>query len=269
MTVHGYHDLRFESVREAFAELLAAGQTRGAALCGQVGGETVRDLWGGMADKDGQTPWHTDTLLNLFSCTKAFTTVAALQLVEEGKLALDAPVAERWPEFAAAGKADITLRQLLSHRSGVSALRERLAGDALYDWDTMTAAVAACFAEGRSMLWGLRTLRVKETDRIKALETELAKIGVTITSERATSPEGGSSADDEFLVISTPEGGIERNPDVPRVEFDTYDDHRMAMCLALIGLRRPNTYIKNPACVAKTYPGFWRDFARLYGVLKT
>lgn len=143
MTVHGYHDLRFESVREAFAELLAAGQTRGAALCVQVGGETVLDLWGGMADKDGQTPWHTDTLLNLFSCTKAFTTVAALQLVEEGKLALDAPVAERWPAFAAAGKADITLRQLLSHRSGVSALRERLAGDALYDWDTMTAAVAA------------------------------------------------------------------------------------------------------------------------------
>ncbi|MCO6763473.1 beta-lactamase family protein, partial [Streptomyces sp. EL5] len=52
MTVHGYHDLRFESVREAFAELLAAGQTRGAALCVQVGGETVLDLWGGMADKD-------------------------------------------------------------------------------------------------------------------------------------------------------------------------------------------------------------------------
>jgi 3-phosphoshikimate 1-carboxyvinyltransferase len=49
-----------------------------------------------------------------------------------------------------------------------------------------------------------------------------------------------------------------------RVEFDTYDDHRMAMSLALIGLRRPNVFIKDPQCVAKTYPTFWRDLARLY-----
>ena len=49
------------------------------------------------------------------------------------------------------------------------------------------------------------------------------------------------------------------------VVFDTYHDHRMAMSLALIGLRRPGVRIRNPACVAKTYPAFWRDLARLYG----
>ncbi len=144
-----------------------------------------------------------------------------------------------------------------------------------YDFTNMpdaalTAAAVACFAEGRSMLWGLRTLRVKETDRIEALKTELAKVGVEITSERGTSASEGEGAapDDEFLVINAPPSGIDRSADVPRVEFETYDDHRMAMALALIALRRPNTYIRNPACVAKTYPGFWRDLARLYGILK-
>jgi CubicO group peptidase (beta-lactamase class C family) len=82
-------------------------------------------------------------ILNLFSCTKTFTAVTALQLVAEGKLDLDAPVARYWPEFAANGKARVSLRQLLSHRAGLPALRAPLAADALYQWPTMTAALAA------------------------------------------------------------------------------------------------------------------------------
>lgn len=120
----------------------------------------------------------------------------------------------------------------------------------------MTAAVVACFADGPSRLSGLRTLRVKETDRIAALETELAKIGVRTHSEQLN--------DDESLVIAPPPGGVDCSPSAPRVEFETYNDHRMAMSLALIGLRRPNVFIKNPGCVAKTYPGFWKDFGTLY-----
>ncbi|MNC19838.1 Esterase EstB [compost metagenome] len=143
MHIHGYFDLQFEAVKEAFAELFNDPQERGAALCIQVGGETVVDLWAGMADKDGLEPWHTDTILNLYSCTKAFTAAAALQLVGEGKLELDAPVTRLWPEFGAAGKQHITLRQLLSHRAGLPAIRQPLPPEALYDWDTMTAALAA------------------------------------------------------------------------------------------------------------------------------
>nr|WP_256677154.1 serine hydrolase domain-containing protein [Pseudomonas sp. FSL R10-1350] len=118
-------------------------QERGAALCIQIAGETVLDLWAGTADKDGEQAWHTDTIVNLFSCTKTFTAVTALQLVEEGKLALDVPVARDWPEFAAAGKESITLRQLLSHRAGLPALRELLPASALYEWQTMVDALAA------------------------------------------------------------------------------------------------------------------------------
>lgn len=143
MQIQGFHDLKFEAVREAFADLFNDPQERGAALCIQIGGDTVVDLWAGTADKDGEHAWHTDTIANLFSCTKTFTAVTALQLVEEGKLALDAPVAKYWPEFAAAGKASITLRQLLSHRAGLPALRELLPPEALYEWQTMVDALAA------------------------------------------------------------------------------------------------------------------------------
>tara|TARA_R110000868_G_scaffold83005_2_gene234456 strand:- start:369 stop:1514 length:1146 start_codon:yes stop_codon:yes gene_type:complete len=141
--IQGYFDLKFEALRDAFAALFEDSQERGMALCVQVGGETVVDLWAGVADKDGQQAWHSDTILNLFSCTKTFTAVTALQLVGEGKLELDAPVARYWPEFAAAGKDKVTLRHLLSHQAGLPALRQMLPAEALYDWQTMTAALAA------------------------------------------------------------------------------------------------------------------------------
>lgn len=143
MQIQGFHDLKFEAVREAFADIFNDPQERGAALCIQIGGETVIDLWAGTADKDGEQLWHTDTLVNLFSCTKTFTGVTALQLVEEGKLELDVPVARYWPAFSAAGKESITLRQLLSHRAGLPALRELMPPEALYDWQVMVDALAA------------------------------------------------------------------------------------------------------------------------------
>lgn len=143
LQIQGHFDLRFEALKDTFAELFNDPQERGAALCVQVGGETVIDIWAGVADKDGAEAWHSDTILNLFSCTKAFAAVAALQLVEQGKLELDTPVVRWWPEFSAAGKERITLRQLLSHRGGLPALREQLPAEALYDWQRMTSALAA------------------------------------------------------------------------------------------------------------------------------
>ncbi len=141
--IQGYFDLRFEQVRDRFAELFEQTQQRGAALCVKIAGETVIDLWAGVADNAGEQLWETDTLVNLFSCTKTFTAVAALQLVDEGKLQLDEPIARIWPEFAANGKQAVTLRQLLSHQAGLPAIRQPLPAEALYDWDVMTAALAA------------------------------------------------------------------------------------------------------------------------------
>lgn len=120
----------------------------------------------------------------------------------------------------------------------------------------MTLAVVASLANGSSILRGVRTLRVKESDRIAALTRELAKVGVKVDSP--------VSGDDDVLTITTPPGGMLTHAGVEPVAFDTYEDHRMAMSLALVGLRRPGVTIKNPACVGKTYPEFWRHFAALY-----
>ena len=141
--VQGYFDPRFESVRDLFAAQQRDEQARGSALCVTVGGETVLDLWQGVVDKENQQVWEQDTLVNVFSCTKPLGAVAILQQVEAGRIELDAPVAEVWPEFAQAGKEQITLRQVLSHQSGLSAITETLPPEALFDWDAMSSALAA------------------------------------------------------------------------------------------------------------------------------
>ena len=109
----------------------------------QVGGETVVDLWAGVADLEGEQPWNHDTLVNTYCCIKPFTAIAALMLVEEGKLELDQTVAHYWPEFSQGGKERITLRQVLCHTSGIPALRLPSRTPIMYDWDAMAEVVAA------------------------------------------------------------------------------------------------------------------------------
>lgn len=125
---------------------------------------------------------------------------------------------------------------------------------------SMTLAVCCAFAGGTSILRGVRTLRVKECDRIDALHNELGKLGVDV--------ECNVNADSDVMTITPPteqgKVGVSCRAEAERIEFDTYDDHRMAMSLALVGLRRPNVWIRHPRCVEKTYPEFWRDFSRLY-----
>jgi 3-phosphoshikimate 1-carboxyvinyltransferase len=138
---------------------------------------------------------------------------------------------------------------------GVPSLKPILADMSEMPDAAMTLASVACFANGTSILRGLRTLRVKETDRIAAMQAELTKLGVTIQTP--------VQRDADAMTITPPAGGLDCSPGAPPVEFETYNDHRMAMSLALISLRRPNISIRDPACVGKTYPTFWADFAKL------
>ena len=91
----------------------------------------------------GATPWQPDTLVDFYSVGKAFLALLALQLVDDGLLALDDPIAEVWPEFAAEGKERATLRHTLCHRAGVPAIRAPLTNDDLWDWGRMAGALAA------------------------------------------------------------------------------------------------------------------------------
>ena len=141
--VEGDCDARFARVKEAFAANFAAGREVGASFAATVDGRLVFDLWGGHADTARTRPWDRDTIVNVFSTTKAVTALAAHLLVERGLLDLDAPVARYWPEFAADGKDTLPVRYLLTHQAGLAALHAALPTEALYDWSRMTAALAA------------------------------------------------------------------------------------------------------------------------------
>jgi 3-phosphoshikimate 1-carboxyvinyltransferase len=109
----------------------------------------------------------------------------------------------------------------------------------------MTIAVAALFANGTTTLRNIASWRVKETDRIAAMATELRKVGATVE-------EG-----EDYLVV-TPPAQL-----TPNAVIDTYDDHRMAMCFSLVSLGGVPVRINDPKCVAKTFPDYFDQFARL------
>jgi CubicO group peptidase (beta-lactamase class C family) len=83
-------------------------------------------------------PWNRDTIVNVYSTTKGMAALCLHQLVEQGRVDLDAPVARYWPEFAQAEKETLPVRWLLGHRSGSAAVKNVLPGEALYDWDAMS-----------------------------------------------------------------------------------------------------------------------------------
>jgi CubicO group peptidase (beta-lactamase class C family) len=139
----GQCDSRFFRVREQFAANFRERGERGGAVAVWFEGQPVVDLWGGWSDVARQKPWRRDTIVNFFSVSKALCAIAALRLVDEGKLSLDATVANYWPQFAQAGKGAITVRQLLSHQAGLPAIREPLRDGAALDWQLMTEALAA------------------------------------------------------------------------------------------------------------------------------
>jgi CubicO group peptidase (beta-lactamase class C family) len=135
----------FEAVRAAFEQNFVARGELGAAVSVVRAGEPVVDLWAGWADPERSRAWQADTLTNVWSATKGMTAICAQQLMDRGELAVDAPVSRYWPEFAAVGKADLPVRWLLSHRSGVTGVgvEHPLTVEDLYDWSTMTTLLAA------------------------------------------------------------------------------------------------------------------------------
>ncbi len=141
--VRGHCDARFAAIRRAFEENFRERGELGAAVAVTLGGTTVVDLWGGWADAARSRPWERDTLVNVWSTTKGPVALCAHILADRGLLDLDAPVAEYWPEFAAAGKEQVLVRHLLSHRAGLAGLREPHSLEQLCDWELTTQRLAA------------------------------------------------------------------------------------------------------------------------------
>jgi CubicO group peptidase (beta-lactamase class C family) len=140
--VDGTCDPRFAKVRDTFIESFTERGDVGAAVAVTHRGELVADLWGGSVTGARTGEWRRDTIVNTFSTTKGMTALCAHLLIDRGELDVDAPVARYWPEFAQSGKEDIPVRWLLSHRAGLSAVREPLPTEALFDWHRMCDALA-------------------------------------------------------------------------------------------------------------------------------
>lgn len=109
----------------------------------------------------------------------------------------------------------------------------------------MTIAVAALFADGTTTLRNIASWRVKETDRLTAMATELRKVGATV--------EEGA----DYLRVTPPTALT------PNAAIDTYDDHRMAMCFSLVSLGGVPVTINDPKCVGKTFPTYFAEFVRV------
>lgn len=146
--IHGTVASGFEPVREAFERNFREHGEIGAACAVVVDGAPVVDLWAGHADHDRERAWDRDTLVNVYSTTKGMAALCAHILADRGRLDLDAPVSDYWPEFKQAGKAELPVRYLLTHQAGLPVVDEELPPGACLDWDRMVAAL-----ERQEPLW--------------------------------------------------------------------------------------------------------------------
>lgn len=121
--VQGAADPNFACALRSFANLFPHPRFGGGALAVYLDGQPVVDVWTGWSDRKGRTHWSADTGTMVFSATKGVSSTVIHRLADRGLIDYDAPVAEYWPEFGANGKAEITVREVMRHRAGLSHLR--------------------------------------------------------------------------------------------------------------------------------------------------
>ena len=120
--IQGAADRSFGCTVRAFSQLFPGRRFGGGALAIYVHGEPVVDVWTGYADRRGTEYWAADTGAMVWSVTKGLASTVIHRLVDRGLIDYDMPVADYWPEFGANGKADITVRDVMRHRAGLSQL---------------------------------------------------------------------------------------------------------------------------------------------------
>lgn len=142
ITLQGHCDPRFAAVREAFLRSFRERGELGAAVAVTEHGRSVVDLWAGWCDGGRTRPWLEDTIVCMMSVGKAVSALAIHMLADRGKLDIDAPIAEYWPEFAANGKGEIPVRWGLSHLAAIP-VADKAPPGSIYDALVMEDATAA------------------------------------------------------------------------------------------------------------------------------
>lgn len=143
----GSCDPKFRPVADAYQSLFehrpgSGPPDLGSAVAVMVDEELVVDLWGGYADAARTKPWGRDTIVGVASTSKGITALCAHMLADRGRFDYDEPVATYWPEFAAAGKASVTVRQVMSHQAGLAQIGGLESGF-FEDWEGAVEALAA------------------------------------------------------------------------------------------------------------------------------
>jgi CubicO group peptidase (beta-lactamase class C family) len=141
--VRGVCPPEFAPVRQAFEANFDDGAELGARFSLALEGEIVVDLMGGFADRGETRPFDERTLTAVFSTTKALAALMVARLADQGRLDYDQPVSDVWPQFAAAGKADVTIGQALSHQAGLCGFLEPMEPKLWFDWPAICAKLEA------------------------------------------------------------------------------------------------------------------------------
>ncbi|MCZ7528600.1 MAG: beta-lactamase family protein [Acidimicrobiia bacterium] len=205
----------FEPVREAFVGNFAERGELGGAVCVVVAGQVVVDLWGGVRDRATGARWSADTMTLVHSTTKGLSAMVLALLHSRGLLDYDERVATYWPEFAQAGKADITVRQLLAHQAGLFAFDERVDRDVVADLDRLAGVMERqrpAWPPGERQAYHAITLGFYENELVRRIDRDGRTIG-QVLREDVASPLGvgdevyigtPSSVPDERLAALVP-----------------------------------------------------------------
>ena len=167
--IEGWCAAGFEVMREALAENLRDPQEIGQAVSVYLDGEAIVDLWGGYRDAQRTDPWAEDTWACFFSVGKPIAALAAANALADAGVSFEQRVADLWPDYAQAGKAQTTIDQVFSHLASVPGAFAAVPGDA-YDWDAMIGAI-----EHQAPLWPIGSRGCYHTFTYGHLVGELAR----------------------------------------------------------------------------------------------
>lgn len=178
----------FESVRDAFVANFSERGELGGAVCVVIDREVVVDLWGGVRDRATGAPWCADTMTLIHSTTKGLSALVLALLHSRRELDYDEKVASYWPEFAQAGKQDITVRQLLAHQAGLFAFDERVDAEVVADLDRLAGVMERqrpIWTPGERQAYHAITLGFYENELVRRIDCSHRTIGQLLHEEVA------------------------------------------------------------------------------------
>lgn len=178
----------FEAVQKEFERNFTERGELGAACAVYYKGQKVVDLWGGIRDEATGQPWEEDTMVLVFSSTKGIASLAVAHAHSRGLLDYEEKVAAYWPEFAQNGKANVTVRQLLSHQAGVSAIDEPLTLEVIADPDRLALILAKqkpAWEPGTRQGYHAITLGWYESEMLRRVDPQRRTMGKYFAEEIA------------------------------------------------------------------------------------